>query len=338
MPTEATDDNILDLDSSAGSDALDVSTGADAQVVDADSSAAQASEKDEGTLSLVRDVVDQRKEEPASSASQAEGEGAEAEAAGADTKKEPDDEAFSDVPFSKHPRFQQLIRQRNEYRTDAQRYQNVQGFLDSNGLAAEEAADGLLIMATAKRDPVAAWEMIKPWVQNLLVAAGEVVPEDLQQRVQSGELTRDAALEVSRARAAQGSVKTQRTFEEQQAERNSQKALATSLKTAATTWEADRIAKDPNFTSKIEPLQKELLFLQSREGKPTTADGVTDQLKRAYKAVNESIRPAAQPNPRPKSRTVPVTGGQISASGAPQPKPENTLDMIRSVVAARRSA
>ena len=53
--------------------------------------------------------------------------------------KEQDDENFSDVPFHKHPRFQQVIAQRNQFREGHEAYQNIQGFLQQRGLSQEEA-------------------------------------------------------------------------------------------------------------------------------------------------------------------------------------------------------
>ena len=113
------DDQITDLADDAGS-----------------STAADETPKD--TLSVVRDVVNAGQEAPEEPGSSPEGE--EEPVASADAKAA-DDEDYTDVPFNKHPRFQHLLRQKKANEADAQRYRNVQSFLDRSGLEAQEAAD-----------------------------------------------------------------------------------------------------------------------------------------------------------------------------------------------------
>src|SRR5690625_2232221 len=115
---------------------------------DADSSPATGEESSEAeTLSVVRDVVGDEEEAPAEEqASPAEGEEAGPEAGDdAPEAKEQDDEDYTDVPFHKHPRFQQLLRKAKTHEEDAKRYQNVQSFIDQHGLQADEAAELLVI-------------------------------------------------------------------------------------------------------------------------------------------------------------------------------------------------
>ncbi|MGF7008111.1 hypothetical protein [Aminobacter sp. BE322] len=319
------DDNIEDLEPSADPN-LDVqadTAAPAAKPAEANSSAATGETEDNDLLSVVRDVVGESKAK-SQAASPAEGE--EDEGQGAEPKK-PDDENYEDVPFHKHPRFQHLLRKSKAFEQDAARYQNVQNFLEQAGLTGEEAADGLSVMGLAKTNPAEAWKQIKPWVQKLLIASGEVLPDDLRTRVQSGELSQEGAVEISRARATAASVTAAQTFEQQQRERREQTTLRTSLLTAAEDWERDRQIKDPNFSAKVEPLQKEIAFLQMKEGRPNTPEGVKDQLKRAYKAVNDQFRPPA-PAPSQQRREIrPVTGGQVA--GGQKPENVSTLDIVR---------
>ncbi len=324
------DDNDMELDPSDNSAITDdvkpeAAASAEPSATPAATSPATGDNDEKDLLSVVRDVVDER-QKPSAAASPAEGDEPALEAGG--TPKEQDNEEFSDVPFHKHPRFRQLVEQRNSFKADAERYQNVQNFLESNGLTSEEAADGLSIMAQAKLDPAGAWQRIKPWVQKVLVAAGEVLPDDLQQRVAKGEIAQDTAFELSRARAQTNTVQARQTFEQQQRERRQQAEVSNSLVRAANDWEEDRRKKDPNFAAKVIPLQKEIAYLHSTEGRPKDAEGVRDQLKRAYKAVNDSFRPpapAASQQRRPAIR--PVVGGKVA--GAPAPEPKSTLDIVR---------
>lgn len=291
---------------------------------DANSSTATG-EDDASLLSVVRNVVGQEEEVDDPTASPAEGE--EEKADEGETAQE-DNEEYSDVPFHKHPRFQQLLRKSKAYEQDAQRYQNVQTFIDQHGLSADEAADGLVIMSLMKTNPAEAWKRLRPTVQNLLIAAGEVVPQDLQAKVQKGEMSQQAALEVSRARAQVQSQQAYQSFEQQRTQRQQAVSASQALVGAADAWEAERRRKDPNFDAKQEPIMKEVLFIQQREGKATTAEGVRDQLNRAYKAVTLSAPKAKTPTPRAARTNM---SGQVA--GNQRPAKKSTLDIINSVVA-----
>jgi len=327
MPT--LDDETKDLDSSADPNLDDQQPKGEAQAepkagADDASSSAATGEEDKDLLSVVRDVVDQRKakSEPASPAD-GEGNGDDGDK---QTKKQ-DDENYEDVPFHKHPRFQHLLRKSKTFEQDAIRYQNVQSFLDQNGLSSEEASDALITASLAKTAPAKCWELVKPWVQNLLIAAGEVLPDDLQKRVQAGEITTEAALEVSRSKAAVASMHASQSFREQQEARRQQRDQHTALTDAASSWEADRQARDPNFAAKAEPLMKEIAYLQVKEGRPKTPEGVKDQLQRAYKAVNAAFTP-----PKPAAATArpavrPVRDGQVA--GTARPAEMSTLEIVR---------
>jgi len=297
---------------------------------DADSSPATGEESSEAeTLSVVRDVVGDEEEAPAEEqASPAEGEEAGPEAGDdAPEAKEQDDEDYTDVPFHKHPRFQQLLRKAKTHEEDAKRYQNVQSFIDQHGLQADEAAELLVIGGLMKTNPAEAWRRMKPAVQKVLMAAGEVLPDDLKERVQKGEISPQAALEVSRLRAQQSSTESMRAFEQQRQEQMRQQEVQTRLQQTAASWEQDRRAKDPNFDAKYDALLDGVYALQRREGIPTTPEGVKDQLTRAYKAITPPA--AAKPRPAPKPTNA---SGQVA--GNQRPAEQSTLDIIRAHVGA----
>lgn len=303
---------------------------APAEAKSATSSDAQGDKDATKLTSIVRDVVAARKPAAADTASPADGqnEGPKPEKA----PKEPDDEAYTDVPFHRHPRFQHLLRKAKAHEQDAVRYRNVETFLTNNGLGSEEAADALVIAGLLKTNPVEAWKRLKPVVQNLLVAAGELVPDDIAPRVQTGELSREAAIEIARARALAESTQRQMTFAQQQTQAREAHAHAEAIQNAATSWEADRRAKDPNFEAKMKLLRAEVIDLQRTEGVPNTPDGVRAQLDRAYKAVVLPAAPAAVPSPQPK-RPVPA-----GVSPNATPAAEDTLSVIRATRARLRAA
>lgn len=305
------DDQITDLSDDAGSSAA-------------------TDEKPKDTLSVVRDVVAAKQEEaPEDAGSSPEGEEATAEAAAKST----DDDNYTDVPFHKHPRFQHLLREKKAAEVDAVRYRNVESFLERSHLQADEAADGLEIMGLAKTDPVAAWERIKPWVEKVALAAGVIMPSDLQEKVQAGQMSREAAIEVSKARAQVQSVQVREQLQQQQAQSRAQLDAQSAILGAAQSWEAERQTKDPNFAAKVPLIQREIAYLHATEGKPNTPQGVKEQCERAYKAVNAAYRPPqAAPQTQRRPAVRPVTGGQVAGNTVAEPA--STLDIVR---AHRRS-
>ena len=299
----------------------------------AEPSPATGETEEDGLLSVVRDVVDANRKPDDQTAPPAEGE-EDPDLGGAPPKAQ-DDEDYSDVPFHKHPRFQQLLRKAKAHEQDAGRYQNVQNFMDQNGLGAEEAADLLVIGGLMKTNPSEAWKRMKPTIQKLLVAAGEVLDPELAARVQRGEINQAAALEVSRSRALAQSVQATQSFQDRRRQQTEQQSAGQAIAQAATDWEGERRAKDPNFEAKMPLLMKEVAYLQRVEGVPNTAEGVRAQLAKAYKGV---VLPASAATPTPaapapKKAITPIRGGAVA--GGAKPEINSTMDVLKARMAKR---
>lgn len=287
---------------------------------------------EEGTLSIVRDVVSKSEEAPvaaASSANEAEGQETDAQ-----QPTEPDNENFSDVPFNKHPRFQQVLGKLKAAETDAQRYRNVETFIGEQGLSGDEAAELLQIGGLIKTNPVEAWKRVLPTIQQLAIAAGEVLPEDLRQRVQAGEVSREVAMDLSRQRAVTQSLTAKQEWERTNSQQRQVVELQQQIGSTVNSWESERRARDPNFEAKLPAIEREVAWIQSKEGKPRSVEGVREQLQRAYTAVSASFAAPTPAAPKPATKR-PVTGGQVN--GNVRPEPTSTLDIIEQVVAARRA-
>jgi len=328
MPAEK-ESAVSDLNVDAKQDEVDVSKETEQSEKAASSTAQDVSkpaEKD--TLSIVRDVVGAEKSAEASSAEGAEKDGQQP----VDQAREEGDPEYSDVPFNKHPRFKEVLTKLKTAETDATRYRNVENFISEQGLGAEEAADLLRIGGMIKTNPVEAWKLVKPTIQKLLIAAGEVLPDDLKQRRDTGELTPEAAMEISRQRAQLQSRDVRQAFETQQTQLRQQSDLGAEIQSTVKHWHNDRQTRDPNFEAKLPLIQKEITWLQATEGRPTDPRDVQAQLDKAYKSVSDSYRPPRQTAPRPAVRPVP--SGQTAANVQPA-KPKTTMDIIQAELAKR---
>lgn len=328
-----------ELDSPISSEDLDadVDTG-EVSTSEADSSPAEDEGDDNGLLSVMRDVL--KENEPADEQAEVEGSpptepeaGQDADASPSDTDADPDAESYSDVPFNQHPRFKQLVAERRAYKSDAERYQNVQSFLTQHNLSGDEAADMLTIAGLMKTNPREAWERARPTIEKLMIAAGEILPQDLEQRVNAGDMPADQAFELSALRAQTESQRRAAEWAAQRQQQEYQQQVSSTLQQTASMWEGEKSVSDPVFQKKLPFIQREIVFLQSQEGRPSTPQGVRDQLDRAYKAVATQMR---QFSPAPQKRAIqPVNGGQGGSSAAPRPK--SIKDIIEAQIDARAS-
>ena len=325
-------------------DSPDVSTTPDEHAVDqtdvtdagADSSPAPDGEKAD-LLSVVRDATSTQadpdsqpgdhqsdtSDEDSSTDDDSQSEADEDDEIEAD-QREPDDEDFSDVPFSKHPRFKKLIQQRNDFREGHRQYEAVQSYLRENGLTSEEAAQALHQQALLKRDPVEAWKTLKPIVQDLLVKTGEVLPSDLRERVQKGELSKQAATELSRLRAQQGVQQQRQQYDQQLEQQNAQHRQQVEMQTAASEWERAKRA-DPNadFDKMAEDIQKEVVWMMRTKGQPKDAVGVHRILDEAYRSVRKRHAP-----PRNRQQKTPVRGGQVTSGQSRSTETPSIEDIV----------
>lgn len=326
-------DEVQDAGSPSASDMQDdslrIDTSAPAAVdPGADSSDSSSEKKDEpfDLLSVIR-KVGEKKDDAAASSAEPEEHGDRTQpgpSASTPEAKEPDDENFSDVPFHKHPRFQQLVQQRNAYKQGHDEYAKLTDFLAETGVAPKEAAQILEIRALMKSDPAEAWKHLKPMVQQLLADAGELLPADLQQRVKKGEMTRDAAMELSRLRAAQTNMQRVSQHEQTVSQQRAQRESVQARVNAVVAWEREQ-SKDPTFVAMQEDIQKELLWIHKRDGVAADPDSAVKQAQAAWDAVRKRAK-AAAPVRKP---VTPVTGGR-GAGGNTAPQAKSVLDIVRS--------
>jgi len=309
---------------------------ADASAADAnpaDSSAADTSDANEAPVSLlsvVQSAVEKKEPEAPAGSSDAEGEGKAAVAAEGEARPEgqaaAEGEVEADVPFHNHPRWKQLKAERDTFKEDAENYQGIQSFMQANGLNGDEVAEGYEIMALLKRGDrdslTKALEWFEPRVDFLREQLGAVIPDDIQARIESGELDEATAAELAQARAAA------KLSERADADRVKQEEAAAAATTAETTavqmaqavqaWEDQTKAADPDYAKKAElVITMSRSIIQEQGGKyPATQAEAVELAKAAYDRVNDTFKLLI---PKPK----PVTPSPASMS-APNNRPVAT--------------
>lgn len=237
-----------------------------------------------------------------------------------------DDEAFTDVPFNEHPRFKKLIAERNGYKDDATQYGKITGFLDQNNVTAEEAAQGLQIMALMKQDPAKALEALQPYVKNLSEATGATMPDDIQTRVDDGYMDEDAGKELARSR---GDVARERQMREQMAQQQQQQVNASNVSqvvSAVSDWEARTRQSDPDYELKQDEMDDRVKVLVAEGGRPQSAQAALAMATQAYDEVNARYSQKFA-NKKPIKT---ASGGKLS--GTPVPEPQSLMEAVQSAL------
>lgn len=254
-----------------------------------------------------------------------------------ESDEETDEDGKKLPPFHKHPRWQEMVRERNQLREEAQElraatedYRKVQDFMRENDLGSDEVAEAVQIAALIRNDPETARQRLSSVMERLDGFVGERLPEDLQRDVDEGYVTEERAKELARLR-------NQSHFREQQAQRERQRAEQVQRQTqeeqrrqqatqilqqqqqAVRAWEQDIKSRDPDY-ERIQPLVYKELRLLAREATdrgrpPRSTDDAVALAKQAHQNVKEQVRriqgPRQQVSPGPSSSQVgSSTGGQ----------------------------
>lgn len=237
----------------------------------------------------------------------------------ADAKVVPDEQ----LPFHNHPRWKQVLGERNAFEPDAIEHRKVLGFMEANGLQGSEVAKGFEVMALIKTAPEKALVELEGWVDRLKLHLGAKLPPDLQAKVEDGSIDEATAKEVSLARntAAQAKARVTQTDEERRAERETTHRNMCSV--AVDEWSKQQAALDPDFGVKA-PLVLDALKIRISDERrlPRDATEATqwakDSLARINKTLTGRLRTATKPTP-----------STSAAAPTVQPKPKTTLEAIQ---------
>ena len=246
---------------------------------------------------------------------------------------------YSDVPFHSHPRIQELLREKNDFKAQvedlspkAAQMDTITNFLDQNALSTDEAAEGLQIMGLMKLNPIEAWEKLKPIAQRVALQAGAILTPDLAEKVRSGALTQEQAQQIAQADARTLVSQTALAHDKNMRERSEKQTRTNSFREAASSWDAEQKQKDPDYNKKQSMVMAEVALMHQRGDFPKDAAGVRGQLDKALAAVNKQLGVFNKPKPP----VTPITGGNaVPPAGKPDAADASTMDIIRNVTSQR---
>jgi hypothetical protein len=232
------------------------------------------------------------------------------------------------VPKTK-ARVEKLLSERNAARTEidslkphAAKWQKMDGYLRKNDLAAEDVNLLLGVGAAMRRgDWKAVHDGMAPYFELSRQHLGLSLPADLQTKVDAGELTGDAAKELSTTRLTNvrlaATVKANGDAATAATQREATNRMVTAVQGAATQWEADAKARDPDYAKKAPTVLRISQAIMAEHGRPTTAAAAIEIANRALEETNR-IFAAAKPAPV-ATKQNPVGAGAVTG-GKSEPK------------------
>lgn len=245
-----------------------------------------------------------------------------------EAKAEGEEDPDADVPFHKHPRWKEMIAERDGYKADADSFRSMQGFMHETNLTSTEVAEGFDVMALIKRatmgDTKAAEEARGWFAERLNVfdeMLGMTLPDDLRQKVDDGFMDEDSAKELAAQRAKARNLENAREIERRQADEASEQDQAhqsqVRIAQAVKGWEDGIKASDPDYAiHKAGFVETEVRArVASLNGQPLTPEMALEISQGAYDTVNQRLK-ALAPKPKPMS---PTPAG-LSARASAEPK------------------
>lgn len=285
-------------------------------------------ETEESLLNVVQDALDpqEKEEEPVLEADSSSEDVVDTDTEELGELSEEDEEVLKDFknfpPLNKHPRFKQLIEQRNQYRESADEYNRITDFMRDNSLSPEDAAEGFRVMALMKANPAEAYKELQSKMQQLADASGISIPKDLRQRVEDGYIDEDSAKELSRARAELNRVKQLRESEYNQRLQMQANQTIDRITEDVTDWEAEIKEKDPDYDLKSEEIDDRVRAMVAERGRPSNSEQAIQFAQEAYEAVSERHK---RRSPQPRAMKAAKSG---KLSGSPEAKPQSLREAI----------
>jgi hypothetical protein len=225
-----------------------------------------------------------------------------------------------DLPFGKHPRFQEVIAEKNTFkqeletlRPQAQRIAALDGFMQQNGIQGAQLQRALEYLRLVNTDPEKAADLIEQDYKQLATATGRVLPADLQEKVAAGVLDPELAKEIARGRG-------QRSYQEYRGQATASQQsmqLVQAVDGTIGQWAQMKAQTDPDLkpgTAKWKML--DLAIKDARAQNPAMLPQAAMSLvERLYKEVNDTLAPLAPKKtvtrPKPKEAASAASASQV---------------------------
>lgn len=256
------------------------------------------------------------------------------------------DDKDKQLPFHNHPRFQELVKEKNDYKTKVETFQQEQdrtkpaiewakGFSDY--CQKNQIDDGLLntaleIAALSKMNPTAAVEKLRSHLESLEVSIGSKLPMDIQKKLDEGLIDDATAKELSSLRVKSLGLEHTTKATQQSIEQQRQKDIIA----ATNTWDASKQQSDPEYPKRREMIEDRLKVLWNQTP-PQSAQEVVSLAEQAYQEVNKRLS-SVMPRARAQRVIDPTRGGRTNGHSNGDKVPAfKSLDDTAGLLATIRS-
>ena len=225
------------------------------------------------------------------------------------------EKAKSDVteklPFHNHPRWKEIVSERDTLKPKAEQFEKITSFMSTNGLTTQEVAEGFQIMALMKTNPAEAHKKISEYKAKLDVYVGEKLPDSIAKKVEDGFVDAESAKELAALKAEKELYAQRQVYAQQQNAIQSQ----TNMHQAVVNWEQQMKVKDPDWSTKEGLITDRVRSIILSE-QPSTAEEAVALVERAYSQITEQLRKIT-----PKRTNInPVRSSMSSATVNVAPK------------------
>lgn len=244
-------------------------------------------------------------------------------------KKELTEDEIAKLPKRAQERIRELVAEKNgieekfktQYAEPAGRMRNIETFCQKNNIDGGYFDKGVQLMALVRNDPQKGIAALEAELVALKQATGQMLPADLQKKVDEGLLDPETASETAKLRLEKtGRGNDQKLFQQQQAENIRQQ-----ISSATVSWEQTKMSTDPDFKKKTKDTEPDgkyemvgrLFKDRFWNGAPlkTIAD-VVSLLEKCYEDTNASLK---QFIPKPRVIKKPVTSSHTQSRQEEEP-------------------
>lgn len=228
-------------------------------------------------------------------------------------QKDAQDQPAEKLPFHNHPRWKEMITEREALKPRAEQYDKITTFMNNNGLTPEEMAEGMHVMALMKQNPIDAYKQLQGYIEKLAPLTGDVLHPDIKAKVDDGFVDEETAKELSVLKAQRDLMESRQRQADEQMQQQESAQRQRSIHDAVANWEQIEKAKDPDWSAKYEMVMERVntLLVGNR---PQTPDQAIEIARRALSDVNTRLRPLAGRGNTIKSPTSSLSSNQAHSA------------------------
>jgi len=222
-----------------------------------------------------------------------------------------------------------LRQQVTELQPDATNYRQLRTFMDRESLTDDHVVELLKLGADLQSgDPKrlkAFVDRVNPTMRMALEAIGAAVPQDLSGRVDSGEMTEEAARELARVRFERDVATTHAHRATTQADSQAAAQTRAAVHQAVANWHQQTAQSDPDFELKLDVMKRTAQAIVAERGHPRTPQEAVEFAQLAHNEATALVR-RVQPSRAP-TRPTPNGNTSVNRSGV-KASPTSLQDAI----------